>query len=607
MPGASPADHARIDDYAVIGNGRSAALIGRDGAVDWLCWPRFDSPPLFAAMLDPHGGAWTIRPTAPARTSRRYLDGTNVLATRFETTDGTAVVTDFMPVASETDKHHLLMPEHELVRCVAAVRGTIEVMVEVALWPDFRRARATITDAGRLGIRCTVGSQLVTLRGDVPLTLGVDGVARARLVLRAGDTATFSLAFDAEGPAVLPPLELTRDAIERTCAWWRGWTAGLRYDGPDRALVERSALALKLMVFAPSGAIIAAPTTSLPERIGGDLNWDYRLCWLRDAAFTARVLLTLGAVDEAKAFTSWLVHTTALTRPALRILYDVYGNRPPRERVIAAMAGFRGSTPVRVGNAARSQLQLDTYGEVIDSVAQLVTVTGELSRDAQDLIRDFSGYVVRNWRRPDQGIWEPRSPARDHTHSRVLCWVAVDRVLELARRGIVTGVDRDLLAAQRTAIRADIEAHAWNRTMQSYASELGGDEVDASLLLMAWYDYQRADAPRMRRTYERVVERLTARRGLLYRNERGVRGDEGAFWICSFWAVEYLARAGRYAEAERMYAAARSYANDLGLMAEEVDPLIGEALGNFPQAYTHVGLISAALTLAGHHVDRAAA
>jgi GH15 family glucan-1,4-alpha-glucosidase len=352
------------------------------------------------------------------------------------------------------------------------------------------------------------------------------------------------------------------------------------------------------MGFSPSGAIIAAPTTSLPEVIGGPHNWDYRFCWLRDASFTARALLSLGYVDEASAFCSWMLHTTRLTRPKLDVIYDVYGNKPPKEYEVVELQGYAGSRPVRIGNAAAAQLQLDMYGEVIDATAQLADVTGSLDRETQHLLCTFGDYVCTHWHLPDQGIWEPRGDPEHHTHSRLLCWVALDRLLQLHQRGIVRGGDTDKIATQRELIRRDIESNAWDADLGCYVSAFGNRSLDAAVLLMSWYGFHPASSPRMRSTYARMCERLGAGPGLFYRYEHSKEIGEGAFWICSFWAVEHLALGGgTEREARALFDAACRYSNDVGLMAEEVEPFTGEGIGNFPQAYTHVGLISSALSI----------
>jgi len=586
-----------IEDYALIGDGRSAALVSRAGSLDWLCWPRFDSPPVFGALLDPNGGNWSIAPVAPATVTRRYVDDTNVLETRFTCETGTFVLIDLMTVADEKDKG--LIPDHEVLRRVVCERGEVELELSFVPRPDFGRLHTHASADARLGLRWELGARLFTLRSQVPITL--DGErARARFRMRAGEAVDFSFTFDEEGPAVLPPLgDHARARIERSIEWWRTWAARAKYDGPHRHEVIRSALAIKLMSFAPSGAIIAAPTTSLPERLGDTRNWDYRFCWLRDASFTARALLSLGYIEDADAFCSWLLHTTRLTRPELDVIYDVYGNKPIAERELANVAGYAGSRPVRVGNAAFHQLQLDMYGEVIDATSQLAYAVGTLDRDTQQLLREFGKYVCGHWQLPDQGIWEPRGRPEHRTHSRLLCWVALDRILDLQRRGLLTRVSADDVARQRAAIRADIEAHAWDPFRKTYVASLGSADLDASVLLMSWYGFHPASSMRMRSTYDRIIEKLGAGPGLIHRKEESLRAGEGAFWLCSFWAVEHLALGGGgLDEARALFEAACRYSNDIGLMSEVVDPTTHALLGNFPQAYTHVGLISAALSLA---------
>jgi GH15 family glucan-1,4-alpha-glucosidase len=598
-----------IGDYAAIGDGRSAALVGRDGSIDWLCWPRFDSPSIFGALLDPTAGRWRIAPAGSFRTERRYIDNTNVLQTRFETGDGTLLVTDLMPVASEEEKTRFLMPEREILRLVECERGAVELEWSFEPRPRYGRRPVRLRKAGELGVRTETGAGLLTLRTDLPLEIVPDGGAGGRTRLSAGETAHASLTFAAEGPAILPPLgEWSHSALERTVRWWQSWAAQARYDGPGRETVVRSALALKLMVYAPSGAIIAAPTTSLPERIGGPLNWDYRFCWLRDASLTVRALMGLGYENEAHAFVNWLLHATRLTEPELRVLYDVYGNKPPDERVLDRLAGYRGSRPVRIGNLAAEQRQLDVYGEVIDAVTHFLHAGGTLDRETEGVLRGWGEYVCRHWDQPDEGIWEPRTGRAHHTHSRVLCWVALDRLLHLHSQKHMRWAPRPKFEENRDAIRRDVEARAWNPSLQSYVTELDGHSIDATLLLLAWYGFEPAASDRMRGTYRRVRELLGAGDGLLYRYQRnppqekeGVPASpgEGAFGISSFWAVEYLALGGGSVdEARQLFEQLCRYANDVGLFAEEIDPATGAALGNFPQAFTHVGLINAALSLA---------
>jgi GH15 family glucan-1,4-alpha-glucosidase len=595
-----PTQPQKIYDYAMIGDSRSAALVSRHGSIDWLCWPRFDSPSLFAAILDvASGGFFRVAPVAAARATRRYLDDSNVLATDFESSTGVLRLVDFMPVFSEEEKRHTLVPEHELVRIVEGVSGEVDVEVGFFPRPDYACQSVRLRNAGALGIRIEHGAELYTLRSDVPLDLHERASVTARFRVRAGDRRHFSLSYDAHGPAVLPPLgEHSLVALERTLEFWRRFVRRSTYAGPYRAAVTRSLLAVKLLSFAPSGAIVAAPTTSLPERVGGDLNWDYRLCWLRDAALTVRALLGLGYHEEASAFVNWLLHATRLTRPELRVLYDVYGGTPAREKELDHLDGHQASRPVRIGNAAAEQVQLDTYGEVIDAVARLARRESKLDRETAQMLRAFGEYVCAHWHEPDHGIWEARERKQHYTHSRLLCWAALDRLLELSESGVLTRIPVEKFAKHRKAIRHDIEERAWNPGLGSYTQVLGGDSVDASLLLLPWYGFAQANQPRLLQTFERIEERLGVGDGLVYRYEASREVSEGAFGLCGFWAAEFLARGGGSLEqAEGRFRSLLAHANDVGLFAEEIAPESAEGLGNFPQAYTHVGLIGAAIAI----------
>jgi GH15 family glucan-1,4-alpha-glucosidase len=588
-----------IQDYAAIGDGRTVALVGSQGSIDWLCWPRFDSPSIFAALLGEDGGSWGLAPIATSRITRRYLADTNVLETRFDTVEGTLIVTDLMPVASEDEQRRLLLPDHEILRVGECVRGEVELEMRFAPRPRYGQLPERLRNAGPLGVRVEMGAELLALRSDIPLEITAGDEVRGRVRLRAGEAVHASLTFSDDWPGILPPLGAwSRAAIARSVAWWQDWASRLRYDGPRRDAVVRSALALKLLVYAPSGAVVAAPTTSLPERLGGDLNWDYRFCWLRDAAFTVRALFALGCVREAQAFVDWLLHATRLTQPALRVLYDVYGNGPADERILEGFAGYHGSRPVRTGNAAAGQRQLDVYGEVIEAVVHFVRAGGTLDRDTERTLCAFGEYVCRHWPEPDDGIWEPRSGAAHNTHSRVLCWTALDRLLQLHAQGHLRRAPAALFQKNRELIRREVEVRAWNVSLNSYVAQLDGDRLDATLLLLPWYGFDDAGSDRMRGTYARVREALGVGDGLLYRYRTDDSPGEGAFGICSFWGAEYLALGGGTPEeAHEVFQHLCGYANDVGLFAEEIDPATGAALGNFPQAFTHVGLINAAVSL----------
>ena len=594
MTGADPIPS--IGDYGLIGNCRSAALVSRDGSIDWLCWPRYDSPSIFAALVDAdHGGRFVIRPTVPFRSEHRYVPDTNVLETTFHTAGGACVVRDLMPISDDLDAVGGPVPEHELLRDVEGLDGAVELEVRYEPRPGYGLVRPRLQGRGHFGVWCDVGRGTVILRGELPLTLIDDGRnAHGTLTLRAGEHRAWSLVYSAEAPAVLPPLGAAAGTrISQSVRWWRFWAGRCRYDGPYRQAVVRSALALKLLAYAPSGAIIAAPTTSLPERIGGDANWDYRYCWLRDAALTTRALLALGYDEEAGAFLNWLLHATRLTWPELQIVYDVFGEASLPERELQHLVGYAGSRPVRIGNGAYQQIQLDVYGEVICAAAQCAPRTGRFDRDTAGLLVGLGRTVCKRWREPDAGIWEPRDGLRPHTVSRALCWVALDQLLKLHQRGLVE-VPVDLFRRERDTIRAEIETRGYSERLESYVATLDGDDVDASLLTLPLFGYADPASPRMRSTYARIWERL-GRDALVYRSEP--TGREGTFGICAFWAVECVAGGGDLDAATCHFERLLGYANDLGLYAEEIDPDTGAMLGNFPQGFTHIGLINAAVEL----------
>jgi GH15 family glucan-1,4-alpha-glucosidase len=589
---------ARIGDYAVIGDGRSAALVSRSGSIDWLSWPRFDSPSLFARLLDPDAGHWRVAPVGACAVERSYLADSNILETRFRTASGAAMVTDLMPVASEEDKARRLWPEHHILRLVECTEGEVAIEMEFAARPGYALERPRLRAAGRFGVRIETRDGLLLLRCDGPLEIAGDDTVRSLVHLTAGQTMAASLTFAVEGPAIAPPLEEARELIAGSAAWWRAWCDTRGAEGPWRDSVVRSALALKLMLFAPSGAIVAAPTTSLPELPGGPLNWDYRFCWLRDASLTARALFGVGHFEEAEAFVSWLIHSTRLTSPRLGVLYDLYGRRPPPERELAHFSGHGGARPVRIGNAARDQLQLDVYGEVVDAAAQLVRRSKHIDRDTRRLLCDVGDEVMKTWRQPDAGIWEPRGALYPRTHSRLLCWTALDRLHGLAVEGYLPRQLAARYAEVRGEIRSEIVERCWNRQLGSYVDTVGGTEVDASLLLMSWYGFEMADSARMRQTHARIEAELGAGGGLLYRNRDPFTAGEAPFAACGFWRAEFLALGGGGVdESLAAFEGLLQYGNDVGLYGEEIAADTGEARGNFPQAFSHVGLIGAALTL----------
>lgn len=599
----SPRGYSAIDDYAIIGDCRSAALISRTGSIDWLCWPRFDSPSLFGALLDPvRGGAFAIRPVGPFTSERRYIGDTNVLETTFVSSSGRARLIDFMPVVSEADKRRHLWAAHQILRVIECIDGEINLEMICAPRPDYARRMPRLRDRGSLGIYYEYGGRAFILRSEVPLKLSEDfATVHATFRLRAGERRRVSAVYAEGEPAFIPPLgEAAEQRLRMTLDWWEAWAARCSYGGPYRAAVVRSALCLKLMAYAPSGAVVAAPTTSLPEKVGGVRNWDYRYCWLRDASLTLQALYDLGYRHEAEAFLGWLLHTTRMSLPELQILYDVYGETRLPERELEHLQGFAGSRPVRIGNDARGQLQLDVYGELLDAVYEFIQRGGRLDRATRGMLAGFGETVSRRWQEPDEGIWEIRGERLHHTYSKVMCWVALDRLLKLDDQGHMLRIPRQRFEANRAAIRDAVESRGYSKPGGSYVSVFDGTDVDASLLLLARYGYAEPASKRMRGTCARVNARL-GRDGLLYRylaENDGLPSGEGAFGICSFWAVDCRALQGDVDGAAALFERVLGYANDVGLFAEEIDPADGSLLGNFPQAFTHVGLIDAALTLA---------
>lgn len=540
-------------------------------------------------------------PAQEAKVSRRYLDKTNVLETTFAIDAAKIILTDFMSVTSEQNKRKRLWPEHELVRQIRCEGGDADIIFEFNPRLNYSRVVPKLERMGKLGWRFGLGRQIYILRGDVDLDFRESSAwlpAIAQLRLKAGDTIAFSLTYSEESPAVLPPLgDNAQERLTLTIDWWRDWANQTNYRGRYEPQVTRSALVLKLLSYAPSGAIVAAPTTSLPERIGGDLNWDYRFAWLRDASFTVHALFGLGYKEDAKAFVDWLLHATRLTRPELRVVYDVFGERPPAERELSQLRGHSDSFPVRIGNDAIEQVQLDVYGEVVDAIFRFVGKDQKLDRETQKILRQCAEYVCEHWHEPDHGMWEERDQRRHYTHSRLMCWVALDRVLQMQARGQLRGLSVEKCKRERQRIREEIETRAWNPKLRAYARARESDEVDANTLLLAYHGFEQAAAPRMLQTHDRIREILVPRPGLVHRNQPSKDRHEGAFAICSFWEAIFLVRSGNLSGGRKIFEAALSYANDVDLFAEEIDPATGDALGNFPQGFTHLGLINAALAL----------
>jgi GH15 family glucan-1,4-alpha-glucosidase len=600
-PNAHPAMRAysAISDYAIIGNCRTAALIDRSGSLDWLCLPRFDSPSMFGALLDARkGGRFRVGPVGSLRGERRYIADTNVLETEFTSETGVLKLTDFMPVDDESAKARTLWPEHEIVRVVECVAGSVDVEVFCDPQPDYARRQRVLKRQGALGFIYSHGRAALVLRSELPVEPIADGSLYGRQRLLAGQRLTISLTFDEGEPAVLSPLgDWPGAQLQSTLAWWRAWAKRCQYSGPYRTQVVRSALLLKLMTFAPSGAVIAAPTTSLPEKIGGVRNWDYRYCWLRDASLTLRALFELDYNAEAEAFLAWLLHTTALSWPELLVLYDVYGETRIPERELPHLEGYLRSRPVRIGNAARDQLQLDVYGEVVGAAFRFTNLGGHIDHATAKLLRGLGTTICKRWPEPDAGIWEIRGGLYQHTVSKALSWVALELLLRMHQAGHLR-VPVEPFQQNRAALQQAIETRGYNSELDSYVAIFDSDVLDASLLLLPLHGYLDHRAPRMCSTARRIREQL-GRNGLLYRYAipDGLPQGEGTFTVCSFWDVIQQAGAGELHAARSQFEYLLGFANDVGLYAEELDPDTGAALGNFPQAFTHLGLINAALAL----------
>jgi GH15 family glucan-1,4-alpha-glucosidase len=520
-----------------------------------------------------------------------------VLETDFATESGSARLLDLMPI---DDGASALRPMREVLRAIEGMDGTIEIELRVEVRPDYARRNLRPRRRGRLGWTYLWGDEVLVVHTDIALRPEGDALV-GTATLGPGERRYLSLAYTRGDPAVLPPLgKHAEERIADTIAWWRDWAGRCSYAGPYRDQVVRSAITLKLLTYVLSGAIVAAPTTSLPEAIGKGRNWDYRYCWLRDAGLTTEALLATGYHEEARSFLGWMLHATRLTWPELQVMYDVFGRTRLDEKELTHLAGYASSRPVRIGNDAYRQRQLDIYGEVVTAARATLAGNGRLDSESALMLTGLGDVVSRQWHESDSSIWEVRGPLRHYTFSKVMCWAALDGLLKLNRDGVLAlpPAKVEAFGRERGEIEQAIERRGFNASLGSYTSVLDGDKVDASLLLMACIGYKDANDPRMRATYDLIHQRL-GRNGLLHRYERfdGIAGVEGAFGICSFWAIDNLAKRGDLDSAERRFQHMLSFANDLGLYAEEIDIASGAALGNFPQAFTHVGLINAAVAI----------
>jgi len=593
-----------IGDYALLSDCRSAALVSRDGSVDWLCFPRFDSPAVFARILDSGGGHFSIRPAGEFQASRAYADQTMVLETTFLTAAGTAVLTDAMAVGRNERGHDLgAGSPGVLLRRLACAAGEMYVEVSYAPRPEYGLVHPILEAIpGGLAARGGAGRLLLS----APVAFGIDGAtATVQVHLAAGQELCFALAHGQPGEPPLPAWdgETIAARLEDTLEGWRSWSAiHQTYEGPWRDLVHHSGRVLQALTFAPTGAIVAAPTTSLPETVGGGRNWDYRYTWVRDACLTMEALWVAACPDEANKFFTFLADTAAsqLHRGLdLQIMFGIGGERDLSERELPHLAGWRDSRPVRVGNGAWTQRQLDVYGELLGAAQRLVDKLGELDPVTQRFLAAAADTAAVRWKEKDQGIWEIRGEPRDFLYSKLMCWAALDRAISLIPQ--LSAEDRATeWAAARDEIRAAILEHGWSDASGAYTQAFGCEDLDASNLMLVITGFLPGDDPRMKATIDATAARLTDERGLVYRYlaRDGLSGEEGTFLLCTFWLAQAQALAGEIDKATATFERAVAAINDVGLLAEEIDARSGEMIGNFPQAFSHIGLINAAWAIA---------
>ncbi|MFG3051636.1 glycoside hydrolase family 15 protein [Kitasatospora sp. NPDC048239] len=587
----------RIEDYALIGDLQTAALVGRDGSVDWLCLPRFDSPSCFAGLLgDQRHGGWRLAPVGAGHCStRRYRGDTLVLESEWHTVSGSVRVVDFMPQRGQGGRR-----APQLIRIVEGLSGSVPMRGELRLRFNHGRIDPWVRRTGRHRV-AVAGPDSAWLR--VPNgvhTYGVDGVTASDFTATAGCSVPFVLTWQPSHLATTPRTDPDQALLD-TVRDWQHWAAGCRYRGEWQGAVLRSLITLKALAYAPTGGIVAAPTASLPERIGGLRNWDYRFCWLRDSSMTLSALLRGGFREEAAAWRHWLLRAIAGDPRDLQTVYGVAGERVLGETVAHWLPGYEGSRPVRFGNAAVDQLQLDVYGEVVDTLHLALLAGIPMERHVWSLLRALMAYLEQHWREPDEGLWEVRSGRRHFVHSKVMAWVAADRAIRMAEAtGLPAPVDR--WRAMRDAVHADVCAHGYDPRLGVFVQHYGGQGLDAATLFVVKSGFLPPDDPRVVRTVDAVREGLDhgglVRRYQAHQRTDGLPGGEGAFLACSFWLADALAATGRPDEARELFARVVGLGNDLGLLSEEWDPRARRQLGNTPQAFTHVALVNTAFTLA---------
>ena len=595
-----------IADYALLSDCRSAALVSRGGSIDWLCFPRFDGPSVFGRILDDDAGHWSIGPAGdtPFETTRRYLPDTMLLETTFTTAGGTVTLTDALAVGRNERGHELgAGAVGTVLRRVVGVAGSVDLELAYAPRPEYGLV-SPLLQAVEGGVTARGGADVLALSSPVPLDAG-GFTARARFAVRAGEALAFALhhrTTSEERPRLRTQAEIC-DWLDDTADAWRTWSSLHQgYDGPWADLVCMSGRVLYGLTYFPTGAIVAAPTTSLPETPGGSRNWDYRYAWVRDASFTLQALWVAACPDEADRFFEYMAGTAAsqVRRGAdLQIMFGIGGEHDLSERELGHLSGWRGSTPVRVGNGAWSQRQLDVYGELLDAAHRLPEQLDRLEPVTRRFLADLADTAAARWQEEDQGIWEIRGAPRHFLYSKLMCWVALDRAIALAER--LDALDRvDRWQATRDEIADAIMTRGWNEQVGAFTQSFGSHELDASNLMMPIVGFIPADHPRMRATIDATADRLRDEHGLVYRYlaPDGLEGEEGTFLLCTFWLAEALALAGELDRARATFEAAAGCANDVGLLSEEVDARTGELLGNFPQAFSHIGLVNAAWAIA---------
>lgn len=582
-----------IEDYALVGDCHTAALVCRDGSVDWLCLPRFDSPASFAALLGkPEHGRWLIAPKGEIRRAeRRYRDATLILETDLETADGAVRLIDFMPPRAE---------QPNLVRIVEGRRGAVPMRMELIVRPDYGSIVPWVRRTEH-GIRAIAGPETIELRAPVPLR-GENMTTVCEFSVNQGQRVPMVLAWGSVEYRNQPPVD-PESALQATESWWRKWSDRCRYEGPWREAVLRSLITLKALTYAPTGGIVAAPTTSLPEQLGGVRNWDYRYCWVRDATFTLNALISSGYLDEAQAWRQWLLRAVAGTPSQVNIMYGLGGERRLTEFELDWLPGYEGSRPVRVGNAAYKQLQLDIFGELMDAMHQARRASLPPEDEAWRVERELMRFLEKAWREPDEGLWEMRGPRRHFTHSKVMAWTAFDRAIQAVERyGLDGPIDR--WRTIRDEIHRQVCSEGYDARQSTFVQFYGGKALDASLLMIPLVGFLPADDPRVRGTVD-AIQRELEHGGFVYRYPTdptvdGLPSGEGVFLACTFWLADCLASLGREDEARQLFERLLTLRNDVGLLAEEYDPHAGRLVGNFPQAFSHVGLINTATNLARH-------